>query len=278
MTAEPKLSKYMRRWGARSVPFSGPCNGGLFQTDATRETQDLLQQTAALRSVMLLSGGNGVGKSTVVSDWIGHLEPKVYMPLRITQSSLSPSGLLATLVGKLGRQPSNQRSPNLRRIEEAVASLGRVIPVLVLDDAQDYTASALEEVRLLLGMNLSPVPVFSLVLIADNYLIDSLRLQARRALYSRIAVSYQLAPLLPEQVEPFLVHGLKHVGIDRQCFDPNASAMIASASDGVPRTINLLARNAWIEASKQKSESISPEHVQSALTLVPVARDKIARP
>jgi type II secretory pathway predicted ATPase ExeA len=271
------LSKYMHLWGARSVPFSASPREDLFETESTTQARDLLQQTAALRSVMLLSGDNGVGKTSLVASWLTGLEPKAYMPLRITQASLSATGLLATLVGKFGRRPSNQRSPNLAHIEEAIASLGRTVPVLVLDDAQNYTASAMEEIRLLLGMNLSAQPVFALVLIADNYLIDALRLQSRRALYSRIAISYQLPALTPDQIEDYLLHCLKHAGIDRLCFDPLAIELIASASDGVPRTLNLLARSAWIEASSQKDNSITPDHVQAALKLVPVARDKISR-
>ena len=41
----------------------------------------LLEQTAALRSLMLLHGDNGVGKSALVAHWLNALEPKVYLPL-----------------------------------------------------------------------------------------------------------------------------------------------------------------------------------------------------
>jgi hypothetical protein len=44
---------------------------------------------------------------------------------------------------------------------------------------------------------------------------------------------------------------------------------LASASEGIPRTINLVARAAWIQAAKDKSLQISATHLQSALELVP---------
>ena len=275
---DSKLKEYMHQWGARSVPFQDQPEQRLFETEQSAEAVELLQQSAALRSVMLLSGDNGVGKSALVAHWTRTLEPKAYRPLTITQASLSASGVLCTLLAKLGQVPGMQRSQNVARMEDALSRLGSVIPVIILDEAQNYTASAIEEVRLLLGLNLPPQPAFCLILIGDNYLLDTLRLQSRRALYTRIAVSYQLQALQPAQVEAYLIHGLKQAGLDRPCFEQMAIEMIASASDGIPRTINLLARTAWIEASRQQHDTITTKHLQRALRLVPAARDKISVP
>jgi type II secretory pathway predicted ATPase ExeA len=275
---DSKLNEYMHQWGARSVPFLNQRDQQLFETEQVTQGIELLQQSAALRSVMLLSGDNGVGKSALVAHWVKTLEPKAFRPLTITQASLSASGVLCTLLAKLGQSPGMQRAQNLARMEDAVSRLGSVIPVIILDEAQNYTASAMEEIRLLLGLNLPPQPVFCLILIGDNYLLDTLRLQSRRALYTRIAVSYQLQALQPTQVEAYLTHGLKQAGLECPCFDQAAIDMIATASDGVPRTINLLARMAWIEASRLNQRDITPQHVQSALRLVPVAREKISIP
>ena len=275
---DSKLNEYMHQWGARSVPFMDQPDQKLFETEQSHTAIELLQQCAALRSVMLLSGDNGVGKSAVVAHWVRTLEPKAYRPLTITQASLSASGVLCTLLAKLGQVPGMQRAQNLARMEDAVSRLGSVVPVIILDEAQNYTASAMEEVRLLLGLNLPPQPVFCLILIGDNYLLDTLRLQSRRALYTRIAVSYQLQALQPDQVEAYLGHALKQAGLQRACFEDAAIEMIVSASDGIPRTINLLARTAWIEASRQQDGTITTKHLQRALRLVPAARDKISVP
>jgi general secretion pathway protein A len=278
MNVDSKLNDYMHAWGARSVPFHDEEKQQLFETEHTRQAVERLQQSAALRSVMLLSGDNGVGKSALVASWVRSLEPKAYRPLTITQASLSASGVLCALLAKLGQVPGYQRAVNISRMEDAISHLGSVIPVIILDEAQNYTASAMEEVRLLLGLNLPSQPVFCLIMIGDNYLLDSLRLQSRRALYTRIAVSHQIQPLQPAQVEAYLIHRLKQAGLDRPCFEDAAVEMIASASDGVPRTINLISRTAWIEASRDQQNKITPKHVDVALRLVPVARDKIAVP
>jgi hypothetical protein len=76
----------------------------------------LLNQSVALRSVMLLSGENGVGKSALVGRWLCSLEAKLYFPVRITQASLTGIGLLALFLQKLGKVPKHQRSqPQITR-------------------------------------------------------------------------------------------------------------------------------------------------------------------
>jgi len=153
--------------------------------------------------------------------------------------------------------------------------LGRLTPVLVLDDAQDYPPGSLEEVRLLLGLNLPRQPVFALVLIGDLYLQEILRLAHHRSLYSRIGARAQLEVLDRPAVEAYLMHGLAQVGLQRPCLAPAAVDLLASASGGTPRLLNLLARCAWIAAACAQSNSIEPEHVQAALQMVPAATDKL---
>ena len=110
MTADPLLSAALRHWGARAVPFSDCPGEEPYLSPEWQRNLSLLQQTAALRSVMLLCGDNGVGKSALVSHWVSTLEPKAYCPLVITQATLSGSGLLAVLLGKLGQPGGLLRS------------------------------------------------------------------------------------------------------------------------------------------------------------------------
>ena len=275
MSIDPTLSAALRHWGARAVPFSDAPQEAPFVHPSWDKALRLLGQTAALRSVMLLCGDNGVGKSALVSHWVQNLESKAYLPLVITQATLSGNGLLAVLLNKLGQKPSLFRSRNLSRLEEAIKEMGRLTPVLVLDEAQHYPVGALEEIRLLLGLNLPRQPVFALILLGDLYLQETLRLQHHKALYSRIAARAQLAALETAQIEPYLVHGLRQVGLERPCFHPAALDLLASASQGVPRLLGLLARSAWIAAAQAQTTTIGPEQVQLALELVPAAADRI---
>ena len=72
-----------------------------------------------------------------------------------------------------------------------------------------------------------------------------------------------------------MVHGLRQVGLERPCFQPAALDLLASASQGLPRLLGLLARSAWIAAAQAQTTTIGPEQVQLALELVPAAADRI---
>ena len=66
-----ELSLLARQWGATAVPFGELSAQAWLETAVGQRALSLLQQTACLRSVMLLSGPNGVGKSALISHWCG---------------------------------------------------------------------------------------------------------------------------------------------------------------------------------------------------------------
>jgi len=172
---------------------------------------------------------------------------------------------------KLGKEARGQRALNLSQIEAALAELGKVAPLLILDDAQNLAYGSLEEVRLLLGLNLAEPPAFGLVLIGDEYLLGALRLRQHRSLYSRIASYASLSPWTPAQASQYLQQSLAAVGINRPVMEPAALNLLISASGGLARSLCLLARAAWIEAASAGLQNIQPEHAQAAIERVPAA-------
>jgi len=126
MIAERTLAQAAHAWGAQGVPFNDEPKTELFRTASMERATALLNQSAALRSLMLLSGENGVGKSAMAGRWLRSLEPKAYFPVCITQASLTGIGLLALFLQKLGKAPKHQRSTNLKLLEEAFTELGRI--------------------------------------------------------------------------------------------------------------------------------------------------------
>lgn len=150
-----------------------------------------------------------------------------------------------------------------------MGELERRILVVILDEAQNYSQPSLEEVRLLLGLNLPEQPAFALVLIGDEYLLASLKLRNQRALYSRLAYQVSLEPWTPAQCAEYLNAGLCAVGLSGAVLEGAATELLASASAGLPRSLCLLARAAWIAAATEKAQRITPAHVQAAFHQVP---------
>jgi len=269
MSAEADLSLLARRWGATAVPFGLVNAQDWLDTPAAQAARTALSHTAALRSVLLLSGPNGVGKSALAGRWLRQLDPRLFCPLCLTQATLSGTGILTAVATRLGKPLSFRRERTLQFLEEAFAELDRRIPVLLLDEAQNLGSASLEEVRLLLGLNLPEQPAFALILIGDEYLLNTLKLRHQRALYSRLAGHVSLPVWTPAQCTQYLLQGLSAVGLSPGALEPAASDLLASASGGVPRSLCLLARAAWIAAATQVAQRITPAHVQAALQAVP---------
>ncbi len=269
MKNETDLQLLAHQWGASAVPFAPMGDKDWLDTPAAQKISGHLHQSAALRSVMLLSGPNGVGKSALAARWMRSLDPRIFHPLCLTQATLSGSGILGSVATKLGKPASFRRERNLQLIEAALAELERRILVIILDEAQNYTHSTLEEVRLLLGLNLPEAPAFALVLLGDDYLLSSLKLRNQRALFSRLACQCTLAPWNGAQCAQYLSGALQAAGLSPQVLEPAAGELLSAASGGLPRSLNLLARAAWIHAATQGAQKISAEHVQSALESVP---------
>ena len=271
-----ELSLLARQWGATAVPFGELSSEAWLETPPGQRALALLDQTATLRSVMLLAGPNGVGKSALVGRWLQRLDRRLFCPLLVTHASLSGCGLLAALVAKLGKRAAFRREANLALIEAALAELGPVVPLIVLDEAQSFGYGSLEEVRLLLGLNLAEPPAFGLVLIGDEYLLSALRLRQHRSLFSRIACHWSLGPWTAPLVGQYVQQSLAAVGITRQAIEPAALNLLASASSGLARSLCLLCRAAWIQAASAGAQTIEPPHVQAAIDLVPSATGQMA--
>jgi type II secretory pathway predicted ATPase ExeA len=265
-----ELEVYARSWGATAVPFGPLCEVQWVNIPSQQRALSLLNQTVALRGVMLLSGGNGLGKSTLVGRWVRQLESRLYTPVNLTQATLSSSGLLATLARSLGKRASFRRERNLDELSAYLSEHERQTLVIVLDDAQNCNHSTLEELRLLLGLNLPNQPTFALVLIGDEYLLGQLQLRNHRALCSRLGAHHLLSPWTLEEIQTYIKTGLEAVGINRsRVFDAAAIDLLVRATAGVPRSVCLLARAAWLEAARLESKEITAQTVQQAMEQVP---------
>jgi type II secretory pathway predicted ATPase ExeA len=265
-----ELDRYARTWGATAVPFGPLSDTQWMAIPSQQRAITLLDQTAALRGAMLLSGGNGMGKSTLVGRWVRQLETRLYTPVSLTQATLSSTGLLATLARSLGKRGSIRRERSLDELSSYLSEHDRQTLVIVMDDAQQATHGTLEELRLLLGLNLPSQPTFALILIGDEYLLGQLQLRNHRALCSRLSAHHTLSPWTFDQIQAYLKSALEAVGINRsRVFDPAAVDLLVRATAGVPRSVCLLARAAWLEAARADAQEINPQTLQQAMEQVP---------
>jgi type II secretory pathway predicted ATPase ExeA len=141
--------------------------------------------------------------------------------------------------------------------------------VVVLDEAQNLSATALEEVRLLSCDRRDTQPPFSLLLVGDEQLLPRLQMGINAPLLARLSFCLRLEPWTGEQLAGYVQARLEEVGIHTNPFEAPALQLLLQAGNGLPRLLNHLAQRALEEAAAQDSRTITAAHVQRALELLP---------
>jgi len=111
---------------------------------------------------------------------------------------------------------------------------------LIVDEAQNLSMKALEELRIFSNINLGKKPILQVFLSGQPELLKKLNRPELRQFAQRISVSYQLAPFSLAETRDYIRHRLTRAGGKANIFDDEACAAAYRLSQGVPRMINLV--------------------------------------
>jgi type II secretory pathway predicted ATPase ExeA len=261
-------SRFKTLWGAAQVPFSDHVKAP-FASEAFTRLSTQLEQLAGVRASGVLHGPNGVGKSLCVQSFLRSLPDKRFKTLLLSHSSVTGTDLLRLLCVELGRTPRMRRGDNLQEIRQAWQQLDRVWPLLVFEEAQNLSATALEEIRLLSCDRRQGQLPFSLLLVGDSQLLPRLQMGINAALLTRLGFCLALNPWLAEEVRAYIQCRLEEAGIHSNPFEEAALNLLIQAANGLPRAVNHLAQRALEAAAAQNSRLLTPVHVQCAIELLP---------
>ncbi|HOC55784.1 MAG TPA: ATP-binding protein [Verrucomicrobiota bacterium] len=268
-TNPPELEMALKGlWGASQLPF-GAVVEKPYASASFEQIHHRLEQLVAVRACGLLHGPNGVGKSLLVQHFLRSLPDKRYKTLVLSHSSVTGTDLLRLLCAELGQTARMRRSDNVLLIRQGWQQLDRLWPVVVIDEAQNLSATALEEVRLLSCERRDTQPPFSLLLVGDEQLLPRLQMGINAPLLARLSFCLRLEPWTSEQLSGYVQARLEQVGIHANPFEAPALALLLQAGNGLPRLLNHLAQRALEEAAAQSSRMVTAAHVQRALELLP---------
>lgn len=255
-------------WGASHLPFSAAV-AKPYASQSLSQFSRQLEQLVAVRSCGLVYGPHGVGKTLLIQHFLALLPDKRFKTIFLAHSSVTGTDLLRLLCRELGRTARMRRGDNLMEIRQAWQQLDRIWPVLVLDEAQNFSTAALEEVRLLTCDRRDTQPPFSLVLVGDEQLLPRLQMGINAPLLARLSFCLELEPWSIEELQGYLQARLQEAGIHTALFEESALHLVLQAARGLPRILNHLAQRALEQAAGQNCRLIASAHVQSALQLMP---------
>jgi type II secretory pathway predicted ATPase ExeA len=137
--------------------------------------------------------------------------------------------------------------------------------ILIIDEAQNLEPEALEHLRMLSNINADKVQMLQLILVGQPQLRDLLLMPQLHQFAQRISSDFHLRPLDRKEVENYIAFRLEAVGSRHALFTPEAAALIASASGGIPRIINILCDTALVYGFANNEAAISDRLVRDVI-------------
>jgi general secretion pathway protein A len=181
----------------------------------------------------------------------------------ISNTPQGKAGLLQWVMMSLN-QPHEGSYPTLylafQRFLHEQYSKGRRT-ILIVDEAQNLGLEALEELRMLSNVNADKNQFLQIILVGQPQLKDMLRTPQLLQFAQRVSSDFHLKPLIESDVTEYVNFRLKAVGSRFQLFSQDACKMIAIASCGIPRTINILCDTALVYGFAANAKHITPDLV-----------------
>lgn len=199
-------------------------------------------------SFSVITGGIGTGKTTMIRHFLNKLERGVVIGL-ISNTHPSFNELLQWILLAFNLEYSGKDKVGMYKmfvdflIREYAANRRAI---LIVDEAQNMSTQALEELRMLSNINAEKDQVLQIILVGQAGLRDCLRDPSLEQFAQRIAVDYHLDALDADETQAYIHHRLSVAGGDPNIFSEGACNAIFQYSGGIPRLINLLCDTALV--------------------------------
>jgi MSHA biogenesis protein MshM len=261
---------YLEHFGLAEPPFRITPVTVFFFSGANRgEILDaLIYSISEVEGIIKVSGEVGSGKTMLCRMLLEKL-PKHIETIYLANPSLSREEMLYAIADGLGLKIEGERvgiiMQNIQNKLEEKAREGKRIVVLV-DEAHAMPPDTLEELRLLYNLQVGNAKLLQIVLFGQPELNAKLEQPNMRQLKDRIVHHFNMQPLSRNILESYLMFRMRAAGYHGpNIFSPNAIKLIASASNGLMRRVNILADKSLLAAFVDDTHNIEAHHVQAAM-------------
>jgi N-acetylmuramoyl-L-alanine amidase/type II secretory pathway predicted ATPase ExeA len=219
------------------------------------------------RGFLALIAEPGMGKTTLLNQVLDGLRDSA-RAVFLFQTQCNSREFLQYLMSELGVDTGGMglvaMHNKLNEILFAEMLAGRRF-VLIVDEAQNLDESVLETVRLLSNFETPHSKLMQIVLAGQPQLREKLEKKELAQLLQRITVMKNLEALSPEETSGYIRHRLKVAGYGGETlFEPEALALIAERSQGIPRNINQTCFRTLLEGYAAGCQTLSAEIVEKA--------------
>jgi putative secretion ATPase (PEP-CTERM system associated) len=218
---------------------------------------------------IVITGEVGAGKTTIVRSLLEQLDPERVVAANIVSTQIDASDMLRMVAAAFGVPSRNlDKAGLLLAIETYLVSVtaSGKRALLVVDEAQNLTPSAVEELRMLSNFQLEDHALLQSFLVGQPEFRDIMQRPEMQQLRQRVIATYHLGPLDAEETRGYIEHRLAHVGwTDDPIFEPGAYNAIYSYSGGIPRRINTLCDRLMLAAYLGEAHVVSESDAREVI-------------
>jgi type II secretory pathway predicted ATPase ExeA len=264
------VALYLEHFGLKEPPFRITPHIDFFFTGADRGAtlEALIYAVLHDEGIVKVSGEVGSGKTMLCRVLMERL-PSHVDTIYLATPSLARDEILEAIGDELGLALSGKRTAvALRELQEHLIGRygqGRRV-VILIDEAHAMPEETLEEVRLLSNLESNRHKLLQIVLFGQPELDATLAQRGLRQLRDRVTHAFRMRPLSKAEAARYLSFRMRAAGYrGPEVFAPGAVGLIAGASDGLTRRINILADKALLSAFTENGHAVTPSHVRAAV-------------
>ena len=265
------MTMYLEHFGLREAPFRITPQTEFFFAGANRGAtlEALLYAITAGEGLVKVTGEVGSGKTMLCRVLMERL-PESVETIYLAIPSLSRDEMLAAIAEDLGLETAGANTNKLMRLlQDKLIELhtgGRQV-VALIDEAHAMPLATLEEIRLLSNLETGTEKLLQVVLFGQPELDTHLALPHMRQLKERITHSFTLGPLPPRDIGDYIAFRLRAAGYHGpQLFGAEALRIIADASEGLTRRINIFADKTLLAAFAAGTHTVTADHARAAVS------------
>ena len=201
--------------------------------------------------ISLLTGNIGSGKTTALRHFAAFLNPNSHSVIYLAETFDRKRDFYRTLLTLCGLSPSYLTGDCRAMLRTYILELHlrkKITPIFVLDEAQNYPAFILEEIRLLANFDFDSTSPALFIIAGHRLLKQRMSLHENEALRQRFSLKFHLEGLSLEETCSYINHRLEKSGSSGRIFSDHVLAKIHEESVGIPRMINSICNSLLLAA------------------------------